>query len=226
MNEQFHKRLREAMLIRDMQQVDLVEKTGIAKSAISAYVNGEYLPKQINTHKIAQALRVDEGWLMGKDVDMEPLPPNVVPLNLYKVPILGSISGGEPIFVEEQRGSFVLLNGDNDVDFCLRVKGDSMRDARICNGDLVFVRKQSYVDNGEIAVVLIDSEATLKRFYKTENGVILKPENPNYQPLFYNQRDFKDVRILGKAILVQSKISEVLKSEATQWLWECVQAIR
>lgn len=76
--------------------------------------------------------------------------------------------------------------------------------ARICDGDLVFVRQQPTVENGEIAVVLIDDEVTLKRFYKTDAGVILKPENSKYDPMFYTEEDFKDVRILGKAVMFQS----------------------
>lgn len=205
MEEKFHVRLREAMEIRGIRQVDLVEQTGIAKSAISAYVNGEYIPKQINTYRIAKALGVDEAWLMGKDVPMEPMPANLKPLKTRKVPLLGKIACGEPIYASEEKESYVLTNSDS-VDFCLKVKGDSMKNAGIEEGDLVFVRSQSYVENGDIAVVLIEEEATLKRFYEADDGVILKPENPKYQPLFYTKKDFKSVRILGKAIMVQSKL--------------------
>ncbi len=205
MEEKFHVRLREAMEIRGVRQVDLVEQTGIAKSAISAYVNGEYIPKQINTYRIAKALGVDEAWLMGKDVPMEPMPANLKPLKTRKVPLLGKIACGEPIYASEEKESYVLTNSDS-VDFCLKVKGDSMKNAGIEEGDLVFVRSQSYVENGDIAVVLIEEEATLKRFYEADDGVILKPENPKYQPLFYTKKDFKSVRILGKAIMVQSKL--------------------
>lgn len=79
-----------------------------------------------------------------------------------------------------------------------------MIDARIQDGDLVFVRQQPTVENGEIAVVMIDGEVTLKRFYRTPTGVILKPENSKYQPLYFSEADFKDVRVLGKAVMFQS----------------------
>lgn len=206
MEKLFRTRLLKAMELRNLSQADMVKQTGISKGALSAYMNGEYLPKQINTYKLAKALRVDAAWLMGKEVEMEPLPQNILPLRLQKVPMLGSISGGEPIFVMEQQNNYALLNGENDVDFCLQVEGNSMQDAKISDGDVVFVRRQPCVDNGEIAVVLIDDEATLKRFYKTEKGIILKPENPDYQPLFYSAEDFKSVRVLGKAVLVQTKL--------------------
>ena len=92
------------------------------------------------------------------------------------------------------------------VDFCLRVKGDSMIDARINDGDIVFIRKQPMVENGEIAAVAIDNEVTLKRFYKNNGGVILKPENSKYQPRFFTAEDFKNIRVLGKAVFFQSTL--------------------
>lgn len=205
MDGKFHERLREAMETRGIRQVDLVEQTGIAKSAISAYVNGDYVPKQINTYKIAKVLGVSEAWLMGKNVPMDPMPTNILPIKAKKVPLLGEIACGQPTYVAEEKGSYVLTNSD-DVDFCLRVEGDSMIDAGIKEGDLVFVRSQPRVDNGEIAVVLVGDEATLKRFYETDDGVILKPENPSYQPIFYKADDFERVRILGKAVMVQSRL--------------------
>lgn len=123
-----------------------------------------------------------------------------------RIPVLGCIAAGVPILAEAESGEYIEVNGGIHVDFCLRVRGDSMTDARINDGDLVFVRQQPTVDNGDIAVVLIDDEATLKRFYKTESGVILKPENSRYQPMFFSEKDFKSVRILGKAVMFQSEL--------------------
>lgn len=123
-----------------------------------------------------------------------------------RIPILGAIAAGEPIFAVENYDEFLEVHGALRVDFALRVKGDSMVGARIHDGDLVFVRRQPTVENGEIAVVLIDDEATLKRLYHTNGGVILKPENPKYEPMFYTHKDFKDVRVLGRAVLFQSKL--------------------
>ena len=125
---------------------------------------------------------------------------------LTRVPLLGQIAAGEPILATEEFKTYVEIDSTIKVDFCLRVKGDSMIDARINDGDIVFVRKQPEVENGEIAVVLIDNEATLKRFYKNNGGVILKPENSKYPPKHYTEKDFRDIRILGKAILFQSEV--------------------
>lgn len=158
----------------------------------------ENLPLSV-LEPLATVLGVTPQYLMGWE--------NILPYETKKVPMFGEIACGEPIFVCESRAEYyVEVDKSTPVDFCLRAKGDSMVDARILDGDLVFIRHQPTVENGEIAAVIIDDEVTLKRFYRSENGVILKPENAKYQPLYYTEKDFKDVRILGKAILFQSKV--------------------
>jgi repressor LexA len=84
--------------------------------------------------------------------------------------------------------------------------GDSMINARIHNGDIVFVRKQSTVENGDIAVVIIDDEATLKRVYIKPHSLVLMPENTSYEPIVVNPTEHNEIRILGKAIAFQSDI--------------------
>ena len=107
--------------------------------------------------------------------------PNVEVLKTCRVPIHGSVAAGNQILAMEDHHDYIVVDVNIRVDFCLRVQGDSMIDARIQDGDLVFVRQQPTVENGEIAVVMIDDEVTLKRFYRTDGGVILKPENSKYQ---------------------------------------------
>lgn len=178
---------------------EVASRLGKNRATIYRYESDEIenMPLTI-LEPLAKVLGVSPAYLMGWDKD--------VALNFKTVPLLGEIAAGEPIFAFETKGSYIEVNGDAPIDFCLRVKGDSMVDARIHDGDLVFVRKQSIVDNGEIAVVLIDGEATLKRFYRNGEGVILKPENARYQPQYYTSKDFRDIRILGKAVLFQSKL--------------------
>jgi len=149
--------------------------------------------------KLAKVLGTTEAYILtGKNDDA---------LRTKRIPILGVVAAGEPILATESYEDYVELGDDGvRVDFCLRVKGDSMKDARIMDGDIVFVRRQPTVQNGEIAVVLIDDEVTLKRVYITEKGVILKPENPAYQPMFVSHEDFRQVRILGRAVAFQSKL--------------------
>ena len=126
-----------------------------------------------------------------------------------KLPILGDIACGVPVYAEEEHESFVLADGVFDADFCLRANGDSMIGARIYDGDIVFIRSQNSVDNGEVAVVIVGDEATLKRvyYYPEEEKLILSPENPKYAPLVYIGEELSSVKILGKAVAFQSRVS-------------------
>lgn len=210
MKEDFAKRLKYAMMIRGMKQVDLVEKTGLQKSAISQYVAGKYEPKQKGIYSLAQALDVNEAWLMGYDVEMDK--PILINDELIKIekrsfPLLGTIAAGEPIYADQQFEVYVELGANLKADFCLKIKGDSMINARIQNGDIVFIRNQPDVDDGEIAAVLIGDEATLKRVYKRKNEVILIAENPTYQPIVYRNEELNLLRIIGKAVAFQSDIN-------------------
>lgn len=125
-------------------------------------------------------------------------------LERKRVPIVGAIACGKPIYAEEQYGEYVL--SDIDADFALYCKGDSMVGARIHDGDLVFIRKQASVENGEIAAVVIEDDATLKRvyFYPEQQKLILSPENPSYEPLVFIGEELDAIHVLGKAVAFQS----------------------
>jgi repressor LexA len=122
--------------------------------------------------------------------------------------MLGDIACGEPIYAEEEHGVYATASLSLDADFCLRAKGDSMTGARIFDGDTVFIRAQEAVDNGEIAAVIINDEATLKRvyFYPEEGKLILSPENPRYAPLVYVKEELDHIKIIGKAVAFQSSV--------------------
>ena len=133
---------------------------------------------------------------------------NIRPVHLKRFPLLGEIACGEPIFADEDKESYVMADMDIRADFCLRAKGDSMVGARINDGDIVFIRKMPIVDNGEIAAVIIEDEATLKRVYYDREGGILQliAENPKYKPLVYQGEELNQVRILGKAVYFMSAV--------------------
>jgi len=121
-----------------------------------------------------------------------------------RVPILGQISAGKPILAEENIEGYInldkfLIKHSKDI-FALKVKGDSMTGAGILDGDYVIVKKQPTVENGSIACILIDNEATVKRFYKKENYIELKPENPDYKPIIKTRDTTTDILILGKVV--------------------------
>jgi len=126
-----------------------------------------------------------------------------------RVPILGQISAGRPIFAEENIEGYInldkfLTKHSKDI-FALKVKGDSMIGAGILDGDYVIVKKQPTVENGEIACVLIDNEATVKRFYKRDTHIELRPDNDKYQPIIVTQELNKNIFVLGKVIGVLRK---------------------
>ena len=203
----FKNRLIEAMDMRGIIAADLAEKTGLSKASISHYVNGRYEAKQEALHLIALALNVSEAWLMGLDVPMSRLESdNIVSIKTKTVPLIGNIACGKPIFAAEERGRFVYTSDGVNADFCLRAVGDSMIGARINDGDIVFCVEQSSVDNGEIAAVIIDDEATLKRVYLEKDKLVLAPENPAYAPLVYVGEELQNIRIIGKAVAFQSLV--------------------
>ncbi len=123
------------------------------------------------------------------------------------VPLVGTIACGQPITaIEEEVGERVEVPEHVHADFALRCKGDSMINARIFDGDIVYIRQQPEVENGEIAAVRIDNEATLKRVRLLPDRIILEPANPVYDPLVYRGSEMSEVVILGKAVAFTSVI--------------------
>lgn len=202
MESTFANRLKEALALRDMTMAELSRRSGIPQHMISKYVRGIIEAKSTNLYKLAEALQVSEPWLMGLDVPKNPSRP----IETQKVPLLGEISCGTPILANEEFEAYVAVGASIRCDFCLRAKGDSMIGARIQDGDMVFIRKQPMVNNGEIAAVVIDGEATLKRVFLSEGKLVLQAENPKYAPLVYIGEELNSIRILGKAVAFQSDV--------------------
>ena len=187
-------RLKNALEIRDISQSELSRKTGIGKSSISTYLTGEYEPKQKNIYKMALALNVNEAWLMGADVPMErqdtaashiqnPIAANITPLPAMKEwQVLGATACGKPLH-RELLDETILAPADIKADIVFRCVGDSMINARIFDGDAVFIHLQPEVENGQIAVVRVGDEYTLKRIYVFEDYVELRAENPTVKPI-------------------------------------------
>ena len=122
-------------------------------------------------------------------------------VKLVKVPIIGTIAAGAPIFADENMEGEILVDESNIGKgrfFALRVRGDSMINAGINNGDLVIIKRQPLAENGDIIAALIDSEATLKRLSLTNDEVFLLPENEKYSPINVTCRE--DFKILGKMV--------------------------
>lgn len=210
------KRIKDLRTSQGMTLEQVAEKVGVGKSTVRKWETG--LIANMRRDKIAalaDALNTSPMYLMGWSDEINPAPAldlskfdNIYPVKLKKFPLLGEIACGKPIFANEDRESYVLAGSDIHADFCLRAKGDSMINARILDGDIVFIRKQDMVDNGEIAAVAIGDDVTLKRvvYYPEQNLLILKAENSRYQDMIYAQDQLDQVYILGKAIAFQSDV--------------------
>ena len=204
-------RIKELRRARRMTLEELAAVIGTSKQTINRYENG--IISNIPSEKIvalAEALGTTPQSLMGwgEETGTVTALDGGEPIRIKRLPILGDIACGRPIYANETHESFTLANGTLDADFCLRAHGDSMTGARIYDGDIVFIRSQSSVDNGEIAAVIINDEATLKRvyFYPEEQKLILSPENPRYAPLVYIRDELDTIKILGKAVAFQSMV--------------------
>lgn len=160
---------------------------------------------------ISEYLNLPFSYLMTGEESSQSTLSNIFPIELKRFPMLGEIACGVPKYTNEDRESYVMAGTNIQADFCLRASGDSMVGARILDGDIVFIRKQDIVENGEIAAVVVnnDSEATLKRFfyYKERATLILKAENPKYEDLIFQNDELNQVYVLGKAISFQSDVN-------------------
>lgn len=183
---------------------ELVKRTGISISTIKDIFRGKTTAPRIDTiQAIEKALGIDDKQTLNVFNFS-----NIHNVETIKVPMLGKIACGKPIYMNEEKESYVKVGTNLKIDFCLTASGDSMINARIYDGDIVFCRSQNMVENGEIAVVSINDEATLKRlyYYPEKNKLVLQAENPKYEPLVYVNEELNDVRILGKAVAFQSDI--------------------
>lgn len=199
-----------------LSQDELGKRLGYkSRSSINKIELDQRSLTQSKIKAIADALETTPSYIMGWNepdvkLDEEDLKffDNLFPIETKKFPLLGNIACGKPIFADEQFEAYVEAGANIKADFCLRAKGDSMIGARIYDGDIVFIHKQEMVDDGEIAAVLIDDEATLKRvYYDQENNVIqLFTENPQYKTMRFVGEELNHIRILGKAVALQTDI--------------------
>lgn len=188
----------------------IAERLGCSPATIYRYENG-YIEKMPidSVIPIANILGVTPAYLMGWEdaFGSETPPANIIPMpTMHKVPLIGSIACGTPILAEENREGAVDVPDHIHADFALRCKGDSMINARIFDGDVVYIRQQENVEHGEIAAVLVGDEATLKRVYAYDDCLSLEAENPLYKPMVFRGEEMNRVRILGKAVAFTSLI--------------------
>ena len=195
-------------------QEELAKALNVTKSRINMYERGEREPKFEMLENIADYFNVDMNFLLGKTnvrnssaiINQSSINKNIIPINeskLHRIPILGTISAGLPLYAEQhiEGYTYTELNGGAEY-FGLKIKGDSMNALRICDGDIIIVKRQGTVENGDIAVVLVDKEnATVKQFFQEGSKITLVPRstNPEHTPQFYDLKDTQ-INVLGKVV--------------------------
>ncbi len=201
--ETMAKNIKYFMERNNVTAVEMSRVLGVPQSTVSYWLNAKTYPRIDKIEKMAKYFGVTKSDLVEERTAIK----NALPIpEMQRVPLVGVIACGTPILAEQNIIDQVSMPSTIHADFALRCKGDSMINARIFDGDLVYIRQTPTVDNGEIAAVLIDDEATLKRVRIFTDHVILEPENPQYRPLVYWEHEMDEVRILGKAVAFTSEV--------------------
>lgn len=205
MEDSFGFRLKTLRESRGMSQDDVAERIGSSKQVISRYETSRRQPKITVVAEIAKAFNVPLSYFDEDSTDYLYNHPSILPITTKRVPLLGSIACGQPIYAKEDLECYVEVDRDIKCDFALRAVGDSMIGAGIKDGYVVFIKKQDDVRDGEIAAVVIDDEATLKRVRRFPNGMaMLIADNPEYPPIALGGDDeTRNVHIMGKAVAFQ-----------------------
>ena len=190
----------------------LSERSGVPRGTLNKLLNGETRnPTGGTLKKIADALNCPVELFYGREHGLNAHlaalknASDLVQVHRLAVPLLGEIAAGVPILAEET-AELACCDDSLRCDCALRVRGESMIGARIHDGDLVFIRLQDDVEDGEIAAVVIDDEATLKRVYHIKDGLQLISENPGFKPMIFTSSDCNTIRIIGKAVGFQSSL--------------------
>ena len=191
-----------------MSQEELATRLGYkSRSTIAKIESGENDLTQSKIVAFAEALNTTARWLLDYDDSDTTLPPGTHRPQFKKVPMLGYAAAGQPLEDLNQDTPYYDVDNKYDVDFCITVRGDSMIDANINDGDIVFIKSMPEVPNGKIACVEIDNEKVcLKRFYKSGKTVSLASANSKYAPMFFTEDNCESIKILGLAVLRQSEI--------------------
>lgn len=200
----------------NMTLQELADKVGVNASTVQRWEKNDI--KNMRRDKIgllAKALETTPDYLMGwvndpglpaslASSELEPIAkPEIL---TKKIPLMGTTAAGVPIEAIQEY-EYIDIATEVDCDVCLRVKGDSMIDAGIFNGDIALIRVQDDLENGTIGVVIINGEATLKEFYHYTDVVILRPRNPKYKDFVYTAKNPPEsIRIFGRCVGVIHKV--------------------
>lgn len=192
-----------------MSQREFALKCGLSNATISMYEKNGLNPKTGKPYKIEyetyyrlaalMGISIDEMFAtLGNDAEVSLMPPSISPIRAMqfrKVPLVGSVAAGEPIFAEQTVDT--LVDAPTKADYALRIQGESMEPTYI-TGDIIYIKAQPDINYpGQVAVVLLDDEATVKHVYKQADGLMLISDNPAFAPMIKRFADYATVRILG-----------------------------
>ena len=198
-------RIKERRHALGLTLLEVADTLGVKEATVQRYESGEIKNLKLDTiNALAKLFKCSPSYLVGWDFDNY-LPPQAMEIKNEQVPMVGEIAAGMPILANEFVEYYSPLK-DTGADFCLKVKGDSMIGAGISDGCTVFIHRQDIVEDGEIAAVLIEDEATLKRVYISDDSITLVAENPKYKPMVYSGEQCRGIRILGKAVSFMSTL--------------------
>ena len=202
-------RLKQLREQRGFSQKEFAAEMDLPYTTYNSYETGKRAPDFDMLSRFADYFHVSVDYLLGRDTPAEAADavPGLIAVKKKKIPVLGEIACGKPIFADEDREVYVSVTDEIVCDYALIAKGDSML-PRIHDGDLVFIREMPVVDNGRIAAVLIEDEATLKRvfFYPEKQKLMLVSDNPAWEPFLYVGEELQTVRILGLAVAAQTNL--------------------
>lgn len=197
----------------DLSMDGFAQLSGLSKSYISVLErnitpHGNEPSPGIDTYKaVAKVLGIDVNDLIrAVDDDIElppPLPSNLIPARFRQAPLIGEIACGTPILAEENITDYVDVPEHIQCDFALKCQGRSMINLGVQDGDIVYIRSQPEVQNGQIAAVIVDgmeAEATLKKFYRYDNQIVLVPANDEDKPFVYTGEEMARVHVQGLAV--------------------------
>ncbi len=196
--------IRRCLALTGKTQKEICKDLGFKEMTFSDWVNAKTYPRIDKIEKMANYFHIQKADLVEEYRATPARKPweglkNIVPpedLEVRKVPLLGTIAAGKPIFSDEHIEAMIPCH-DSRIDFALQIQGDSMIDAEYYDGDIVFIHSQPMVDNGQIAAVRVDDSATLKRFYKENDSVTLMSANPLYPPMHFDASNCDEIAIIG-----------------------------
>ncbi|MFA0815989.1 MAG: LexA family protein [Anaerofustis sp.] len=201
-------KIRELRIERSISQKDLAETFCIPPSTFNQYETGKRQPDYDLIKKLADYFDVSTDYILGRSEQSNTLQPSAP--GAKWIPVLGKVQAGTPVEAVEDIIDYEEINQDmakSGEFFALQIRGESMK-PKFDEGDVVIVRKQDDIESGEIAVVLVNGEdATVKKFIKLENGVSLVSTNPEFDPMFFDEKKIKNlpVRVIGKVVELRAK---------------------